>query len=56
MQAMIEEERCSLSLKGCIVDHRSLLEKGLKFLHLAPKLQSEEEMRRLAPRPLRLYR
>jgi hypothetical protein len=44
-----------LPLKGCIVDYRSPLENGLEFLHLAPKLQSEEEMRRLAPRPLRLY-
>jgi hypothetical protein len=55
VQAMIEEERWSL-LKGCIVDHRSLLENGLEFLLLAPKLQSEEEMGRLAPKLLRLYR
>ena len=43
MQEMIKDERWSL--KGCIVDYRSLLENGLEFLHLAPKLQSEAEMR-----------
>jgi hypothetical protein len=43
MQAMLEEEQWSL--KGCIIDHRSL----------ALKLQSEEVMRRLVPKPLRLY-
>ena len=55
MQGMIEDERWS-PLKGCIVDYRSLLENGLEFFHLAPKLQSEEEMRWLAPKLLRLYR
>jgi hypothetical protein len=42
MQAIIEER---WSLKGCIIDHRSLV----------PKLQSEEEMRRLVPKLLRFY-
>ena len=54
MQEMIKDERWSL--KGCIVDYRSLLENGPEFLHLAPKLQSEAEMHRLAPKLLRLYR